>query len=378
MQLPSVMDDWGLFLCHNIYVSHGLFTHRCLELAERGHGKTGINPMVGAVLVRDGEIIAEGWHSAFGADHAERDLFNPSTTLRVTNQESAVTVEEDDILYVNLEPCCHKGKTPPCTDLIIEKGIKNVVFGMFDPNPIVAGQGIEVLRSAGVKVIGPIERARCEWFNRGFVSLMLNKRPWITLKRAQTKDGRIANKDLPAGVLTKVGGSPLKITSSEQDAWSHEWLRAKHDAILVGVETIVRDDPQLTVRMPADRSTKCEGSNKKIDQFNPLRIVLDPNFRIPENAKIISGDLAHGTIIITNQSDSEKKQMLEERGVRIWGCSLEDDHFDFHMLWELLTTPVNSFHGITSILVEGGQKTWEQFQRAKAVDAEVVLGVGAT
>ena len=321
--------------------------HRCLALAENGRGRTGINPLVGSVLVRDGSVIAEGWHSAFGADHAEREL------IKKFDQD----IRPKDMLYVNLEPCCHSGKTPPCTDLIIEKGIKRVVVGMLDPNPLVAGQGIQRLREAGVEVIGPVERARCEWLNRGFISLMQQGRPWVTLKRAQMKDGRIAQED----------GSPLKITSAQQDAWSHAWLRAAHDAILVGIETIIQDGPQLNVRL----------ENKKVEQGNPLRIVLDPNLRIPEKARILSGDLARGTVVITASGDSQKTQLLEQRGVRIWECPLAGkDMFDFAQLWQLLTTPIAGFHGLTSVLVEGGPRTWERFRQAGCIDEDVIL-VGA-
>ena len=312
--------------------------HRCLELAERGRGKTGLNPLVGAVLVRGDQIIAEGWHSEFGCDHAERDL------ITKFDQD----IQQEDALYVNLEPCIHQGKTPPCTELIIEKGIKKVVFGMLDPNPIVAGQGIQALIDHGVEVIGQVERARCERLNRGFTSFVRKGRPWITLKRAQTKDGKIANKD----------GSPLKITTEEQDQWSHEWLRAKHDAVLVGVETVIRDDPQLTVRL----------KNKNIVQVNSLRIVLDPNCRTPDNARILND----GTIIVV-ASGADVPQAIRKSGVKIIEASVTDGVFEFSDLWDALITPADDFNGITSILVEGGPKTWNTFKGQGIVDEEVIL-----
>ncbi|MDD5469630.1 MAG: bifunctional diaminohydroxyphosphoribosylaminopyrimidine deaminase/5-amino-6-(5-phosphoribosylamino)uracil reductase RibD [Candidatus Peribacteraceae bacterium] len=312
--------------------------HRCLALAENGRGRTGINPLVGSVLVRGGSIIAEGWHSAFGADHAERDLF------KKFDQE----ISQEDLLYINLEPCNHHGKTPPCTELILERGVRRVVFGMFDPNPLVAGQGIQRLRNEGVEVIGPVERARCEWLNRGFISLMQQQRPWVTLKRAQTPDGRIAQED----------GSPLRITSREQDAWSHAWLRAAHDAILVGIETIIRDDPQMKVRL----------KNKKVEQCTPLRIVLDPKCRVPMDAQIIG----EGTCIVTAQ-DSEVPSELEERGVQVLRIPFDGKQFDFCALWKALTTPKDDFFGITSVLVEGGPRTWERFRQAGGIDEDVIL-----
>jgi diaminohydroxyphosphoribosylaminopyrimidine deaminase/5-amino-6-(5-phosphoribosylamino)uracil reductase len=240
---------------------------------------------------------------------------------------------------------------------------------MRDPNPEVAGQGIQILRDAGIQAIGPIDPVRCKRFNRGFVSLHEQQRPWITIKQAQTRDGRIANKDLSAEALAKAGSLPLKITSEKQDAWSHEYLRAKHDAILVGVETIVRDDPQLTVRLkPVDRSAGRESSNKKSVQVDPLRIVLDPNCRVPLDAQIIG----EGTCIVTAES-ADVPSGLEERGATVIKVPFDGKTLDFTALWSVLITPKDNFYGITSILVEGGPKTWETFRKANIVDEEVVL-----
>ena len=334
------------------------FLRRCLTLAEQGRGKTGINPMVGAVLVREGKIIAEGFHSEYGLPHAERVLLSKC--------ESGIL--PSDILYVNFEPCCHRNKkTPPCTDIIIERGIKTVVYGMKDPNPAVSGKGIEYLNKKGVQVYGPVLEQECKRLNRGFVSLMTKKRPWITLKKAQTVDGRTANDD----------GSFLKITSPEQDAWSHEFLRARHDAILVGVGTLLRDDPLLTVRNMPNPSP------------NPYPIILDPHLKIPLTAKVVRPS----TIIITAPgSDAEKRKSLESAGVRIFevlsslGAGIPcppklqrrrgpavGNHFDWHSLWNVLTTPTDDFYGISSILVEGGSRTWEMFRQARLVDEEVTL-----
>ncbi|MFA7681845.1 MAG: bifunctional diaminohydroxyphosphoribosylaminopyrimidine deaminase/5-amino-6-(5-phosphoribosylamino)uracil reductase RibD [Candidatus Peribacteraceae bacterium] len=342
-------------------MDHSFFIHRCLTLAEHGRGHVGINPLVGAVLVRQEKIIAEAWHEGFGLPHAERRL------LEAYQGE----IQADDVLYVNLEPCCHTGKTPPCTEIILKRGVKNVVYGMEDPNSEVQGNGLKVLRSKGLKVIGPVEMVQCEWLNRGFISLQKQHRPWITLKRAQTRDGRIA----------AVDGSPLTITSHEQDVWSHTRLRSEHDAILVGVGTIVSDNPQLTVRVPADQSAKREGSNTRfiqdknteVDQLSPLRIVLDPKLRLQENAQILSKKLAMGTVVIAGEGLQEKKERIRALGARVWECELVEKAFDWQVLWELLTTPLGDFHGITSILVEGGSKTWKVFQEAGMVDEEVVL-----
>lgn len=323
-----------------------MYIARCLALAERGRGCVGTNPLVGAVLVRKGRIIAEGWHRGFGQDHAERGL------LGSFNQ----SLEADDVLYVNLEPCCHHGKTPPCTDALIERGVKHVVYGMEDPNPEVAGRGIALLREAGVTIRGPVSPEACLRLNRGFVSLKQQGRPWITLKCARTQGGAVANPD----------GSPLKITSPAQDAWSHMWLRARHDAIAVGINTVLSDDPQLTVRI----------SNKNLDQTfpQPLRLIFDPHLKIPLTAKVIAGGAGTGTALVTApNADMKRVKQLSERGVRVFMVPMEAHGFAWEALWKLLTTPQQDFHGIASVLLEGGPSTWEFFRKAGMVDEEVIL-----
>lgn len=318
-------------------MDHVSFMHRCLELAERGRGKVGTNPLVGAVLVRKGRIIAEAFHEGFGERHAERALL----------EDFRGQIEPDDILYVNLEPCCHQGKTPACTDSICEHGVRQVVFGMIDPDPLVAGKGIACLRKDDIKVVGPVERARCEWFNRGFIALRTKGRPWMTLRRALTRDGRIAKPD----------GGPLKITSETQDRWTHEWLRARHDAILVGVGTVIADDPMLNTRF-------VQGLR------SPLRVVLDPHLRMPVDVQVASP----GTWVITApHADVDIQQALEKRGVRVTAVPLQAGLFDLPALWKALTTPAGDFHGIASMLIEGGERTWEGFRKAGIVDEEVVL-----
>lgn len=318
-------------------VSHEYFMHRCLELAEKGRGLVGTNPLVGCVLVRTGEIIAEGYYRGPGTDHAERDLF------KNFDQE----IQPDDQLYVNLEPCCHQGKTPPCTSLLIEKEIKHVVVGMQDPDERVAGKGIEQLRAAGMRVTGPVLRERCERLNRGYISLRTKNRPYITLKRAQTREGLVANND----------GTKLCITSDAQNAWAHTHLRTTCDAILVGVQTVITDDPQLTIRLRADRSLG-EGLNTKIDHTfsQPYKVILDPNLRIPQDAKLIDSR----TVIVT----TSQGQVGDAVMVRM----PNSDTFDWNMLWEACMNI-----GISSILVEGGPKTWKTFEEAGFVDEEVIL-----
>lgn len=327
-------------------MGHEVFMHRCLELAEEGRGRVGNGALVGAVLVREGKILAEGFHEAFGAPHAERVLLD----------RHPEKIQPDDILYINLEPCCHHGKTPPCTKFLVDRGLKNVAIGMLDPDPRVSGKGIDELRSANVAVMGPILRAECECFNRGFITLRTKGRPWITLKRAQDRSGTFANRD----------GSPKKITSREQDDFSHGLLRATQDAIIVGVETIIRDDPQLTTRIP----------NKKCIQ--PWRIILDPSLRIPKIARVLTDEHRTRTIIITREESapSSLASTISIHGPRVFPVSQEGSGFSWKNLWSVLTEPSNDFHGITSILVEGGTRTWDTFRTAGMVDEDVIL-IGA-
>lgn len=316
----------------------------CLALGQTERSEVGNGAMVGAILVRENKILERGSHRGFGHSHAEADLL-----ARFSGE-----IHPEDILYVNLEPCCHQGKTPPCSRAIIGRGVKRVCFGMEDPDPRVRGQGIEELRRAGIEVIGPVARASCEFLNRGFINQRTKGRPWITLKRAQTRDGRIANED----------GSPLKITSPSQDAWAHTFLRAEHDAVLVGVETVVRDNPKLNARLAASGSG-----------FQPWRITLDPRLRTPVTAKVVSDEVRGRTIIITAQDHgrADVQAALQGRGVRILTVPLKDRKYDLSELWKVLSSSHDGFHGLTSILVEGGMRTWEAFREAGAVDEEAVL-----
>lgn len=314
---------------------------RCLELAAQGRQTVGNGALVGAVLVRDGKIIAEGYHAKRGSAHAERDLL----------EKFSEKISPTDILYVNLEPCCHHGRTPPCTDIILERGIKHVVFGMVDPDTRVRGQGIEILRKNGVIVEGPVLRAECEWLNRGFISVRTKLRPWITLKMARMADGRIANAD----------GSPLAITSPEQNKWSHTFLRARHDAILVGVQTVINDNPTLDARLSDDPG------------YRPWRIILDPHGRMPHDAKVVTDDFASKTIILVDFQNEKNVEMLRQNGVHVFAVPMNDEGFVWEELWKVLLGSDGDFEGITSFLVEGGERTWNMFKNASHIDMAVVL-----
>lgn len=324
--------------------------NRCLALARQGQGRVGNGAMVGAVLVRGDRIIAESFHRAFGESHAERALLESFSGF----------IEPDDILYVNLEPCCHQGKTPPCSDILIDRGIKHVVVGMPDPDIRVSGKGIAQLRSSGVTVSGPVLPELCERANRGFLSVRRSERPWITIKKAQTVDGKNSSVH-----------SRLKITSKDQDIWSHTYLRALHDAIIVGVDTVISDDPILNKRFD-----QYNIKNKKLDQksfYKPWRIVLDPRGRTPKSARVVLDDAADRTIIITARDDRSWEGEMTVAGARVISVPLREGVFEWVSLWNALTVPSGNFQGLTSILVEGGAKTWEIFRAAGMVDEEVTL-----
>lgn len=338
------------------------FMHRCLELARLGQGRVGNGALVGAVLTRGDRVIAEGFHAGYGEAHAEQALF------QVFNDE----VLPEDVLYVNLEPCCHQGKTPPCTNLLIEKGVKTVVYGMPDPDLRVSGKGIAHLIQSGVRAVGPFDRGLCENLNKGFVQVRKYRRPYVTLKKAISADGKIANADR----------TPMKITSKEEDAWAHQFLRARHDAILVGIGTILSDNPQLNIRIDQYNKFPFQiGLNeKKVIQnnfINPYKIILDPQCKIPPDARVVSDQASRTILCLTPETADQEKTKIEllekKRGVRIVRIPLDDDHFDWTALWHVLITPQGDFHGITSILVEGGVKTWQAFRSAGFVDEEVLL-----
>ncbi len=322
-------------------MDHFIFMRRCLELAALGRQSVGNGALVGAVLVRDGKVIAEGHHAKRGGAHAERDLL----------EKFSEAISPNDILYANLEPCCHHGRTPPCTDIILERDIKHVVFGMVDPDVRVSGQGIAILKEHGVTVEGPVLRADCEWLNRGFISVRTKQRPWITLKSARMSDGRIANVD----------GSPLTITSPEQNKWSHTFLRARHDAIVVGVQTVINDNPTLDARLSENPG------------YHPWRIILDPHGRMPQDAKVVTDDYAASTILIVDPKSEKNIEKLRKNVVHVFAVPMNDGGFVWEELWKVLLAADGDFQGMTSLLVEGGERTWEMFKGARMVDMEVKL-----
>ncbi len=292
------------------------YMRRAMELAERGVGFTNPNPMVGAVIVKNGKVIGEGWHERCGEWHAERNAFKNCTVPA-----------EGATMYVTLEPCCHYGKTPPCTEAIIEHGIARVVVGMEDPNPLVAGKGIALLREAGIEVVCGVEEEALREQNRVFLKYISTKLPWVAMKTAMTLDGKIA---------TRTGDSKW-ITGAEARAYVHE-LRHRFMAIVVGIGTAVADDPLLNCRI--------EGRGVR----QPIRVVVDSNARLSLDSQLVKTAGEYRTIVAhTRFAPEERVKALRETGVEMLLCKEKEGLVDVRNLLELLGQS-----GIDSILLEGG------------------------
>ena len=307
------------------------FMLRAIELAKEGVGKVNPNPLVGAVIVRDGEIISEGYHARYGELHAERHAFS-----RLENPEAARGAQ----MYVTLEPCCHQGKQPPCTQAIIDHGIRKVYVGSDDPNVLVAGKGIALLRQAGVEVETQVMKEACDALNPVFFHYITEKTPYVVMKYAMTLDGKIA---CDSGKSQWVTGE-----------WARNHVQETRNAlagIMVGIGTVLADDPSLTCRMPGGR--------------NPIRIIADSHLRIPLESKIVqtAGEVA--TIVAATEEGcskyEEKRYDLEKLGVRVLAvpggtCPEGDGHVpsaqnrvDLNALMKILGS-----QGIDGILLEGG------------------------
>jgi diaminohydroxyphosphoribosylaminopyrimidine deaminase/5-amino-6-(5-phosphoribosylamino)uracil reductase len=257
------------------------FMERAIELAKMGWGRTNPNPLVGAVLVKDGRIIAEGFHRALGKSHAEVDAFdNAAEDISGSN------------LYVNLEPCSHYGRTPPCAKAIIDANIKKVVIAMADPNPKVSGRGIKMLRDAGIEVkVGVLENEALK-LNEIFINYIVKKKPFVIMKSAVTLDGKIAT----------VSGDSKWITGEESRNYVHV-IRDRVSAIMVGINTVLKDNPSLTTRR-IDKEGK-----------DPIRIIVDSRGILPEDSNVIKSDSKAGVILATTSCiPKEKEERLIERG----------------------------------------------------------------
>ncbi len=310
--------------------NHEDYIARCIELAKNGFGTTYPNPMVGSVIVYNGEIIGEGWHQKAGEPHAEvnaiRSVKDPSLLDKAT-------------IYVSLEPCSHFGKTPPCCDLIIKNKIPNVVIGTVDSNIKVAGNGIKRLQEAGANVIVGILEKECYELNQRFFTFHEKKRPYIILKWAETQDGFIAP-------LQKEEQKPVWITNLNSRQLVHKW-RTEEQAILVGTQTVIDDNPQLNAR-------DWEGNN-------PIRVVIDQNHRIPKTAHVFDDQIK--TIVFSNKKSTPS----------IENTILEVIDFQQNIAQQIADKLFQ--HQIQSVIVEGGAQTLQTFIDANLWDeARVFIG----
>ena len=309
------------------------YMREAIRLARRGLGKTSPNPMVGAVIVRDGRVIGRGYHRRYGENHAEINAL----------QDARENVSGSTI-YVNLEPCFHHGKTPPCLDAIIGHQFGRVVMGTHDPNPLVNGKSEAVLRQKGIEVRVGVLEEECRLLNEAYFKYITTGLPLVTLKFAQSLDGRIA---------TATGNS--RWISSEKFRRLAHRRRAASDAVMVGIDTVLADDPQLTVRLARGK--------------NPVRVILDSRLRIPLEAGVITGGEVAPTIIATtSRADAEKKDRLGEMGIEVLVIPESGGgEVDLKSLLGLL-----GGKGIASVLVEGGAGVITSFLRQGLADKIMV------
>lgn len=304
---------------------------RAIELAKRARGFTSPNPMVGAVIVKDGRVIGEGYHERCGELHAERNALASLT-------ESA----EGATIYVTLEPCCHYGKTPPCTEAIIEHKLAKVVIGSRDPNPLVSGKGAAILRKAGIEVVEDFMREECDAINPIFFHYITTKRPYVAMKYAMTMDGKIA---------TRTGASRW-ITG--EAARNHvQTLRHAYKGIMVGIGTVLADNPMLNCRMQGG--------------IDPVRIVCDTHLRIPMDCQIVQTADTIETILATSTNEKKKIDQLIKKGVQILQIPEKDGCIDLNLLMQTLGEK-----GIDSILLEGGGRLNDSFLREKLIQKAYV------
>lgn len=291
---------------------------RAIELAVKGTGRTNPNPLVGAVIVKDGRIIGEGYHEKYGQLHAERNAL-ANCRARGENPEGAA-------IYVTLEPCCHYGKTPPCTEAIIEHKLAKVIIGSRDPNPLVAGKGAAILREAGIEVVEDFMKTECDEINPVFFHFMTTGAPYVVMKYAMTMDGKIATH---TGESKWITGEPARARVHED--------RNRYTAIMCGTGTILKDNPLLTCRLP-------EGGR------NPVRIICDSKLSTPGEALIVNTCSQARTIIATVCTDKTKQQPYLAKGCEILEIpATENGRIDLKILMQRLAEM-----NIDSILLEGG------------------------
>jgi diaminohydroxyphosphoribosylaminopyrimidine deaminase/5-amino-6-(5-phosphoribosylamino)uracil reductase len=311
-----------------------MFMREALLLARRGLGKTSPNPLVGALVVKEGKILGKGYHRRYGAAHAE------VIALKHAKGNTGGTT-----LYVTLEPCCHFGWTPPCVNAIVEAGVSEVVIGTPDPNPRINGKGIQFLRDHGIHVKVGVLEERCRDLNEAYFKHIQTGMPFVTLKFAQSLDGRIA---------TKARRSQW-ISSPDTLRLAHK-LRSIHDAVLVGIGTALADDPSLTVRL--------------VKGENPQRIIVDSRLRTPLTAQILNDEGVDRTMVVATEGANRKKaQKIQHLGAEIlWAEKNRRGEVDLRDLLEKL-----GHMGITSVLVEGGSRIITSFLKERLADKILIV-----
>ena len=310
-----------------------MYMDHALKLALKGQGMTTPNPMVGAVIIKNGRIIGEGYHAKAGERHAE-----------VVAIENAIEVVTGATLYVTLEPCSHYGKTPPCTELIIEKDIERVVIAVLDPNPMVAGRGVKRLRECGISVTVGVLEKQAQRLNEVFMKYIVTKRPFVVYKSSMSLDGKIA---------TSTGESQW-ITCEESRKDSHS-LRHIYTGIMVGIGTVLADDPLLNCRMDGGKQ--------------PVRIVVDSSLRIPEESRLVQTADTYPLIVATTSKGNEaKKRRLRAYGANVWNMpSDEQGRVDLPGLMKCLGE-----NEVDSLIIEGGGRLAEQALNVGIVDKMIV------
>ncbi len=324
---------------------HEKYIKRCIQLAENGLGTTYPNPLVGSVIIHDNKIIGEGWHRKAGEPHAEVNAINSVQDKSLLRKA---------MIYVSLEPCSHYGKTPPCSDLIIASGIKNIVIGSIDPFPKVSGKGIKKLMDAGCQVTLGILDTECNALNKRFFTFHKNQRPYIILKWAQTVDGFIA----PISSEENHTREPVWITNKYSQQLVHKW-RSEEAAILVGTNTAVMDNPKLNTRL-------WEGTN-------PVRVLIDRQLRLTEDSALL--DKSIKTIVICGEESQNLTSKTSSE-------NLVFENIDFKKEITAQICQVLYKHSIQSIIIEGGARTLQSFidsglwDEARVFTGEVQFGKG--
>jgi diaminohydroxyphosphoribosylaminopyrimidine deaminase/5-amino-6-(5-phosphoribosylamino)uracil reductase len=304
-----------------------------LRLGRRGLGRTSPNPPVGAVVVAGNTVVGRGYHHRAGLPHGEVEA------LRAAGKKARGAT-----LYVTLEPCAHHGRTPPCTDAVIAAGVRRVVVGTRDPNPEVPGNGIARLRAAGIEVTTGVEPAGCDELIAAFRKHVTTGMPLVTLKLAASLDGRIAT----------ATGESRWITNERSRRYAHR-LRDQHDAILVGAETVLHDDPELTCRLRGGH--------------NPLRVILDGRLRLPLGAKVLGDTAAAATVVVTGQQASvAKTRQIEARGATVVRLPAQAGRISMARLMRTL-----SRRGLMSVLIEGGATVAAAALAARVVDRVLIF-----